>query len=100
MNRARLGLAGLVLALAGLPATAQSPPANPQPAQDAPTYSEEVGTEYVLLPVLVFDKKGRFVDGLTKKDFRVRVDTTPVEIDEFERDEGAPVSMAFLVDTS
>ncbi|HLN81852.1 MAG TPA: VWA domain-containing protein [Thermoanaerobaculia bacterium] len=100
MKRARLGLAGLVLALAGLPATAQSPPANPQPAQDAPTYSEEVGTEYVLLPVLVFDKKGRFVDGLAKKDFRVRVDTTPVEIDEFERDDGAAVSMAFLVDTS
>jgi VWFA-related protein len=50
--------------------------------------------------VLVFDKKGRFVDGLTKKDFRVRVDTIPVEIDEFDRDVGAPVSMAFLVDTS
>ncbi|HLN93590.1 MAG TPA: VWA domain-containing protein, partial [Thermoanaerobaculia bacterium] len=31
---------------------------------------------------------------------RVRVDTIPVEIDEFDRDVGAPVSMAFLVDTS
>jgi Ca-activated chloride channel family protein len=91
--------AGLMLAVAPLPAFAQNPQPTPQP-QEVPTYSEEVGTEYVLLPVLVFDKKGRFVDGLQKKDFRVRVDTTPVEVDTFERDDGAPVSMAFLVDTS
>ena len=54
----------------------------------------------MLLPVVVFDKKGRFVDGLQKKDFRVRVETTGVEIDTFDRDDNAPVSMAFLVDTS
>jgi VWFA-related protein len=65
-----------------------------------PTYTETAGSEYVLLPVLVFDKKGRFVDGLQKKDFRVRVETTPVEVDTFERDDSAPVSIAFLVDTS
>jgi Ca-activated chloride channel homolog len=106
MKRARFGLAVLLLALAALSASAQSPAPTPPPAgqppqgQDVPTYSEEAGTEYVLLPVLVFDKKGRFVDGLTKKDFRVRVDTIPVEIDEFDRDDSAPVSMAFLVDTS
>jgi len=92
-------LAGLLFAIAALTASAQAPTPKPQ-QQDVPTYTEEVGTEYVLLPVLVFDKKGRFVDGLQKKDFRVRVDTTPIEIDEFERDDNAPVSMAFLVDTS
>jgi VWFA-related protein len=30
----------------------------------------------------------------------VRVETTPVEVDTFERDDSAPVSIAFLVDTS
>jgi VWFA-related protein len=86
-------ISAFLLCFASLPALAQS-------QQEIPTYTETVGTEYVLLPVLVFDKKGRFVDGLTKKDFRVRVETTPVELDTFERDESAPLSMAFLVDTS
>ncbi len=40
------------------------------------------------------------MDGLGKNDFRVRVETTPVALDTFERDDGAPVSMAFLVDSS
>jgi VWFA-related protein len=93
-------LSAVLLCFAALPAFAQTPQPIPPQQQEVPTYSEEVGTEYVLLPVLVFDKKGRFVDGLQKKDFRVRVDTTPVEVDTFERDDGAPVSMAFLVDTS
>jgi VWFA-related protein len=86
-------LSAVLLSFAAFPALAQS-------QQEVPTYTETVGTEYVLLPVLVFDKKGRFVEGLTKKDFRVRVETTPVELDTFERDESAPLSMAFLVDTS
>ncbi len=91
--------AGFLLLLAAAAAAAQTPPVAPTPA-DAPTYTESVGTEYVLLPVVVLDRKGRFVDGLQKKDFRVRVETTSVAVDTFERDDGAPVSMAFLVDTS
>src|SRR5688572_12836810 len=92
-------LAGLVLSgVASLPALAQNP--QQQQQQEVPTFTESAGIEYVLLPVLVFDKKGRFVDGLQKKDFRVRVETTPVVIDTFERDDAAPVSMAFLLDTS
>jgi len=90
---------GLFLLLVAAAAAAQAPRVAPTPA-DAPTYTESVGAEYVLLPVVVLDKKGRFVDGLQKKDFRVRVETSAVELDTFERDDGAPVSMAFLVDTS
>jgi VWFA-related protein len=94
-----------------LPALAQQTP-TPKPApeptrppqqhqkEEVPTYTETAESEYVLLPVIVLDKKGRFVDGLEKKDFRVRVDTTPIQVDTFERDDNAPVSMAFLVDTS
>ena len=89
----------LVVLFAAAAAPAQSPAVAPTPA-DAPTYTESTVAEYVLLPVVVLDKKGRFVDGLQKKDFRVRVETTAVALDTFERDDGAPVSMAFLVDTS
>lgn len=87
------GVAGLVSIAA---ASAQPPPQQPQ----LPTFSESTGSEYVLLPVQVFDKKGRFVDGLSKKDFRVSVEGLSVDIDTFERDDNAPVSFAFLMDTS
>ena len=72
------------------------------PAQEVeiPSYSESAGAEYVMLPVLVTDKKGNFVDGLTKDDFVVRVGESRVDFDTFERDQGAPVSFAFLLDTS
>ena len=85
---ATVALAGALLAV---------PPAS---GQEIPTYSESVGAEYVLLPVLVFDKKGRFVEGLEKKDFRIHVEGATVEPDTFDRDASAPVSFAFLVDTS
>jgi Ca-activated chloride channel family protein len=81
-------------------ATPTPTPPSQKPGEDVPTYTETAGSEYVLLPVVVFDKKGRFVDGLQKKDFRVRVETAGVDIDSFDRDDNAPVSMAFLVDTS
>ena len=67
---------------------------------DPPSYSESAGAEYVMLPVLVTDKDGKYVEGLTKDDFVVRVGDSRVDFDTFERDEGAPVSFAFLVDTS
>jgi Ca-activated chloride channel family protein len=71
-----------------------------QEKEKLPTYTETAGTEYVLVPVVVFDKKGRFVQGLEKKNFRLRVQGVPVELDTFENDENAPVSFAFLIDTS
>jgi Ca-activated chloride channel family protein len=71
-----------------------------QVSGDVPTYTESVGAEYIMLPVLVTDKKGKFIDGLRKEDFVVRVEQTKVDIDTFERDQSAPVSFAFLLDTS
>ena len=88
------GLAAGLLAAA--PARSQQKPEQSQ----VPTYTETTGSEYVLLPVQVFDKKGQFVEGLEKKDFRVRVEGITVDVDTFERDDNAPVSFAFLVDTS
>jgi Ca-activated chloride channel homolog len=72
----------------------------PKPPEDPPTFSDSAGAEYVMLPVLVTDKKGNFVDNLTKGDFVVRVEDSRVEFDTFEKDQSAPVSFAFLVDTS
>jgi len=90
----------LFASAASLAQTPAPTPAPPKAQEEIPTYTDSAASEYVLLPVIVFDKKGRFVDGLQKKDFRVRVDTTGVAIDTFDRDDNAPVSMAFLVDTS
>jgi Ca-activated chloride channel homolog len=90
----RLLLAALFLAPALAGAQAQKPPEEPA------TFTESAGAEYVMLPVLVTDKSGKFAGGLRKEDFLLRVGDTPVAVDTFDRDESAPVSFAFLVDTS
>ncbi|MGH9369158.1 MAG: VWA domain-containing protein [Thermoanaerobaculia bacterium] len=94
MKRLLCGM--LLLALGATAVSSQSA----APAEDLPTYAESVGTEYVLLPALVFDRKGGFADLLEEKDFRVWVEGKAVDIDTFDRDDHAPVSFAFLVDTS
>jgi len=74
----------------------------PAPAQDQPMghYTATAGTEYVSLPVIVRDRKGRFVDGIPKDDFHVWVDGRPVALDSFEENNSAPVSFAILLDVS
>ena len=84
----------LALSLVTAAAAAQTPDEPP------PSFSESAGAEYVMLPVVVTGKDGKFVDGLTKNDFVVRVEESRVDFDTFERDQTAPVSFAFLVDTS
>ncbi len=44
----------------------------------------KINTELVQTGVTVFDKQGRFVDGLKKEDFELRVDGRPVSISFFE----------------
>src|ERR687892_194172 len=43
-----------------------------------------VYTELVQTDVMVFDKSGRFVDGLTKQNFELRIDGKPRPIESFE----------------
>ena len=89
--------AAALLAIAAFPARiAAQEPSTPE----VPSFSESAGAEYVMLPVLVTDKDGKYVEGLTKNDFVIRVGDSRVDFDTFERDESAPVSFAFLVDTS
>jgi Ca-activated chloride channel family protein len=95
----RGGLGGLAISLLLVAASVQAQ-AQEKDRERLPSYTESVGTEYVLVPVIVLDKKGRFVEGLEQKNFQVRVQGVPVEVDTFENDEGAPVSFAFLIDTS
>lgn len=44
-----------------------------------------ISTELVQTDVAVFDKQGRFVEGLKKEDFEVRADGQPVEVNFFDR---------------
>ena len=66
--------AALVFAAAG---QAQEKPGE-KPQAQLPAFSESAGSEYVLVPVVVLDKKGRFVEGLEKKNFQLRVQGVPV----------------------
>jgi Ca-activated chloride channel family protein len=90
----------LPLLLVAALATAQAPRSTPKPAEEPATFSESAGAEYVMLPVLVTDKSGKFADGLRKEDFVLMVGQTRIPVDTFDRDESAPVSFAFLLDTS
>ena len=95
-RRFLLFAAAFVFAAAGL---AQEKPGD-KPQAQLPAFSESAGSEYVLVPVVVLDKKGRFVEGLEKKNFQLRVQGVPVQLDTFENDNNAAVSFAFLIDTS
>ena len=57
------------------------------------------GVELVNVAATVTDARGRFVDGLTKDDFRVYEDGEPVEITQFDN-ERVPVSLGIALDTS
>lgn len=59
------------------------PPPTQRPPQDDDVV--RVSTELVQTDVTVFDKKGRFVDGLTANDFELVVDGKPQEVAFFER---------------
>src|SRR5215216_5799825 len=56
-----------------------------QTTQKPPDEVVRVYTELVQTDVMVFDKQGRFVDGLTKDDFELRIDGKPRAIDAFEK---------------
>jgi len=61
--------------------TTQTPTPSPKPQDDV----VRVYTELVQTDVMVFDKQGKFIDGLTKDNFELRIDGKPREIQAFER---------------
>src|SRR5688572_13396578 len=75
-------LASLLFLLAVWPLTqAQTTTPSPKSQDDV----VRVYTELVQTDVMVFDRQGRFVDGLTKENFELRIDGKPRPIEAFEK---------------
>jgi len=85
----------------------QPPPAGEKKLDDATIErilkiqeEQEVAVRLVLLPASVEDRKGRFVPGLTAKDFKLLDERVPQEIKYFSVESDEPVAIAFLLDVS
>ena len=74
-------LIGVACGVAVASAQAQTKPA-PSPEQDDVI---RINTELVQTDVMVFDKKGQFVDGLKADQFALKIDNKPQPISIFER---------------
>jgi VWFA-related protein len=72
----------LLLLTACSAAQAQNTPPPPAKSQDEVV---RVYTELVQTDVMVFDKQGKFVNGLTAKDFELRIDGKPRTLQAFEQ---------------
>src|SRR5215213_10691843 len=75
----------LCLLLTWSSAAAQTTQTQTPTPQKSPDEVVRVYTELVQTDVMVFDKQGRFVDGLTKDNFELRIDGKPREIQAFEK---------------
>lgn len=93
----RTALAVLTLFAVALPVFGQGQEEKPQKDQQQP--SIKIGTNLVTVPVIVTDRYGRFVTGLTRKEFTVREEGSSQKIEDFSSTE-APFSVALLIDTS
>ncbi len=82
---AKIALVLCVLLLTGTSPTAQTPQTPPPAPQKSPDEVVRVYTELVQTDVMVLDKQGKFVDGLTKDDFELRIDGQLRPIEAFER---------------
>src|SRR5262245_55367138 len=60
----------------------------------------KVSVELVNVPFTVTDRHGRFISGLTVKDFTVEEDGRRQEIRNFARENELPLTIAMLIDTS
>jgi VWFA-related protein len=81
------------------PRPPQTPPAKDPQTQDPPGPVIRFDTAYIVLPVIVTDRYGQFVTGLSQRDFTVREDGVKQDIATFS-DTEAPFDVALLLDTS
>ena len=70
------------------------------PSPEPPAKKETVSVGYVLVPVVVADRKGRTVPGLRASDFVLLCEGRRVAFDLFEESRDAPVSFTILLDGS
>ena len=75
-------LSSLLLLIAWSATQGQTPTPTPARSQDEVV---RVYTELVQTDVMVFDKQGKFVNGLTKDDFELRIDGKPRALQAFEQ---------------
>ncbi len=76
-----LAFLSFILITGGAAVRAQTPSPTPKPPDDV----VRVYTELVQTDVMVFDKQGKFIDGLKASDFELRIDGKPRAIDGFEQ---------------
>lgn len=71
-------------------------------AQDEPParFEESIDVGYVVVPMAIYDRKGRTVGDVKERDIRLFVDGMEVKTDMFQRVEREPVSFTLLVDAS
>src|SRR5262249_44027453 len=89
----RTALAVLTLFAGALPVFGQGQVENPQQP------SIKIGTNLVTVPVIVTDRYGHFITGLSRNQFTVREQGSTQKIEDFSSTE-APFSVALLIDTS
>lgn len=82
LSRLPLWLLLLLIVTASSAAVAQTTPAPTPTAQDDVV---RVYTELVQTDVMVFDKSGKFVNGLKPENFELRIDGKPRQIESFEQ---------------
>lgn len=75
-------------------------PAQTPAEKSAPVSTLSVDARLVNLPVVVRDKKGAIVSGLTKTDFDLKVDGKAQVIRYFDIDSNLPLTLGLLIDTS
>src|SRR6185437_14256058 len=76
----------ILLFVACAAASAQTTQPTPTPPPQKPSDDVvRVYTELVQTDVMVFDKQGHFVDGLTRDNFELRIDGKPRQIEAFEK---------------
>jgi VWFA-related protein len=82
---AQIALVLCVLLLTRSSPVAQTPQTQSPPPQKAQDEVVRVYTELVQTDVMVLDKQGKFVDGLKKEDFELRIDGQVRAIEAFEK---------------
>ncbi len=85
MRSRHLWLLSLFLLIACSEARAQSVQSTPSPSPKPQDDVVRVYTELVQTDVMVFDKQGKFVNGLTADNFELRIDGKPRPIQAFEQ---------------
>jgi VWFA-related protein len=86
---------------AGIVATADAQPAPASAPQSTPIFGEEIDVRVVNVEVVVTDKQGNRVTGLSPQDFRLRVDGKDLPIQYFsEVHEGQAVAPAPAAETA